>query len=180
MTRLTLVFDTETTGIPLHPAAKDSVQPRIIEWGGVLVDSESGEEVEALELLINPGVKLPPKITSITGITDDDLVGAATFAEAAPRLRPLFQRADALLAHNLPFDYTMMQLDLARAGVLAAWPWPQRLICTVQEHAEEWGRRPKLTELYKWYFGEPLAQTHRALDDVRALARIALESGVMK
>lgn len=175
---MTLVFDTETTGIPRHPRAKDSVQPRIIEWGGVLVN-EHGDVLDELDVLINPGQPLPPEITKITGITDDDLDGQPTFPEVAPQLRNMFERADTLLAHNLPFDRTMMELDLARAGI-TDWPWPPRNVCTVQEHAEEWGYRPNLKKLYQWYFNEPLAQSHRALDDVHALARIAIAAGVLK
>lgn len=173
-----LIFDTETTGIPKHPAAKDSIQPRIIEWGGVLVD-EHGEVLDEMELLINPGERLPEEIIKITGITDDDLIDQPRFVEVAETLRPMFAAAEMLIAHNLPFDRTMMELDLARNGI-TDWPWPARNVCTVQEHAEEWGYRPNLKKLYQWYFGEPLAQSHRALDDVKALARIAHAAGVLK
>lgn len=173
-----LIFDTETTGIPKHPAAKDEVQPRIIEWGGVLVN-EHGEVLDELDVLINPGQPLPDEIIKITGLTDEDLVDQPRFSALAETLRPMFAAADLLIAHNLPFDRTMMELDLARAGI-TDWPWPPRNVCTVQEHAEEWGYRPNLKKLYQWYFNEPLAQKHRALDDVHALARIAIAAGVVK
>lgn len=174
-----LIFDTETTGLILHPRAKDELQPHIIEWGGLLVD-ERGSELDELNVLINPGVKLDAKITKITGITDDDLDGLPIFAAFVPQIRAMFERADAMVAHNLPFDYGMMKLELARLGALEAWPWPRRMICTVQEHTEEWGRRPKLTELYEHYTGRPLAQSHRALDDVRALKEVCMAAGVLK
>lgn len=174
---ITLVFDTETTGIPLHPRAKVSGQPRIIEFGGVLVD-ERGKVIDELELLINPGVKLPQVITKITGLTDQDLACEPSFSDVADQIKFMFERADALLAHNLPFDSTMIQLELDRWRI-ANWPWPRYNICTVQEHAEEWGKRPKLTELYEHYKGVKLAQTHRALDDVLALADVAKMAGVL-
>ena len=170
-----LVFDTETTGIPKHPNAKRSVQPRIIEFGGVLVD-DRGEELDSLELLINPGIPLEPVITKITGLTDEDLRDAPGFAEASLQIRPLFAAADRLIAHNAPFDTRMFELDIERCAV-ADWPWPDQVLCTVQEHAEVWGRRPKLLELYEFYMNEPLEQTHRALDDVRALVNICLNCG---
>ena len=168
-----LIFDTETTGIPLHPAAKDSVQPRIIEWGGVLIDDQ-GEVQYELHLLINPGVRLPDEITKITGISDSDLIDQFSFAQVAGQLRHVFASADTLVAHNLPFDRKMMELELARNDI-QDWPWPRNNICTVQEHAEEWGYRPTLKKLYQWYFDKPLDQTHRALDDVYALAEIYKE-----
>lgn len=172
-----LIFDTETTGLPKHPAAKDEVQPRIIEWGGVLVDC-AGKILDEYDTLVNPGVSLPPEIVKITGITDEDLLDAPRFVEVAARVRELFASADLLVAHNLPFDRGLMELELARADI-TDWPWPEGQVCTVQEHAEEWGRRPKLLELHQEYFGEPLAQKHRALDDVYALARIAHAAGVL-
>lgn len=171
-----LVFDTETTGLPLHPHSKDEVQPRIIEWGGVLATPE-GEVVEELVVLVNPQQKLEAKITQITGLTDEDLADQPLFAERAPEIRPMFERASMMVAHNLPFDWTLMELEAARNGL--DWPQPSGL-CTVQEHAEEWGRRPRLLELYEWYFGEPLEQTHRALDDVKALLRICVAAGVLR
>lgn len=173
-----LIFDTETTGLILHPAAKDELQPHIIEWGGMVVD-EKGKELMTLDILIDPGIPLPPEITRITGIKPEDLVGKKQFSAVAPRIRKLFAAADVLIAHNLPFDHRMMCLDLARAGI-KSWPWPKHNLCTVQEHAEEWGRRPKLLELYEHYMGRPLEQTHRALDDVRALKEVCIAAGVLR
>jgi len=174
-----LIFDTETTGLTLHPRAKDEFQPRIIEWGGLLVD-ERGNELKELDVLINPGKPIPEHITSITGITDADVANQPPFSVAAQMLKPLFAAADVLVAHNLPFDHTMMELELRRAHLLDDWPWPKLNMCTVQEHAEEWGYRPKLTELYSFYTGHPLAQSHRALDDVRALKAVCIAAGLLQ
>jgi DNA polymerase-3 subunit epsilon len=174
-----LIFDTETTGLLLHPSAKLELQPQIIEWGGMLVN-EKGEELAHLDILINPGRALPSEIIKITGITDEDLALKPPFAVASPAIRDMFQRADALIAHNLPFDTGMMRNELARCDILEEWPWPPVNICTVQEHAEEWGYRPKMTELYQHYMGKPLAQTHRALDDVRALKEICIAAGILQ
>jgi len=174
---ITLVFDTETTGIPKHPNAQDEVQPRIIEFGGALVNSD-GEILKELNFLINPEQPLEDVITKITGLTDEDLADQPTFAERAPEILALFAEADALLAHNLPFDKTMMGLDIERAKV-KEWIWPGVEICTVQEHADDWGRRPKLTELYEHYTGEKLAQTHRAIEDVRALITVCKAAGAL-
>jgi DNA polymerase III epsilon subunit-like protein len=176
---ISLIFDTETTGLPLHPTAKAELQPRIIEWGGMLVNEE-GVELLALNFLIDPEIPIPAVITKITGITAEDLVGAQKFSEVAGLIHAMFENADQIIAHNLPFDSSLMRFELARCGLLERWPWPKIKLCTVQEHAEMWGRRPKLTELYEFYMGEPLAQTHRAIDDVRALRDVCIKSGVLK
>lgn len=177
-----LIFDTETTGLILHPAARDELQPRIIEWGGLLVD-KAGNELEELDILIRPeGATVSPEITKITGITPEQLHHRPIFKEVMHQLGALFTKADVLIAHNLPFDRRMMELELNRVHPMAVetWPWPRVMLCTVQEHAEEWGRRPKLTELYAHYMGRPLGQTHRALDDVRALKEICMAAGVLR
>ena len=183
---ISLVFDTETTGIPIHPNARMSVQPCIIEWGGVLVNS-AGEILDELDLLINPefiptdgsgNLLTKEKIVKISGIDTDILKDHPPFAEAAKKIRSFFERADQLVAHNLPFDYTMMELDLKRAEI-TDWPWPKILTCTVQEHFEDWGRFPKLLELYEFYTGKPLVQKHRALDDVMALVEVCKHCGVL-
>lgn len=173
-----LIFDTETTGLPLHPKAKDSLQPRIIEFGAALVNFENGDVLATESILINPGVPLPEVITKITGLTDDMLRDEPLFRDVAPRLEPMFAKADVIIAHNLPFDKRMMRLELARIGRLDDWPWPAVELCTVAEHMDTFGRRMKLKELYKYYNEKPLAQTHRALDDVMALASICRECGI--
>lgn len=172
-----LVFDTETTGLYKHPHAKMSVQPKIIEFGAALVNS-SGEVLEELSLLINPQEPLEEIITKITGLKDEDLVNQPTFPEVYEQIRDLFRKADAAIAHNLPFDSTLLNLELQRHR-LDDFVWPPFCICTVQETAPEWGRRAKLTELYERCTGGPLAQAHRALDDVMALVEVAKKLGIM-
>lgn len=171
-----LAFDTETTNLPLHPNAKDHLQPRIIEFAAAMVD-EHGVQQDSIVQLLDPAQKLDPKITKITGITDEDLRGQPAFKDFVPVLHDWFSEADFMVAHNLPFDWTLLTMELARCGQLADWPRPTP-ICTVQEHAERWGRRPRLLELYEEVMGEPLQQTHRALDDVAALVEILVATGV--
>ena len=170
-----LVFDTETTGLTLHPDAPLAKQPKIIELGAALVD-RNGQVVETLSQLVHPRESVTDEITKITGITNEMLADAPNFEECLPQLRHIFGQAFAVFAHNLPFDKAMLRNDLARAQVLD-FPWPRQEYCTVGLHKEQWGRNPKLTELYEFAMGRPLPQTHRALDDVQALveAIVALD-----
>lgn len=165
-----IVYDTETTGLTLHPNAPLSKQPRIIEFGCALLDKQ-GRVQETANVLIYPGEKLTPEITKITGITDADLEDALTFEQALPSLVRLFKQADTVMAHNLPFDKALLFYELARLEH-EGFPWPAREICTVGLYKEQWGRNPKMTELYLEVIGHPLQQTHRALDDVLALVEI--------
>jgi DNA polymerase-3 subunit epsilon len=162
------VFDTETTGLTLHPDAEHNKQPRCIEFGAVLLSSETGEILEERSQLINPGEALEAIITKITGITDADLKDAPSFAQVAHDIAAMFGRAGTMMAHNLPFDKAIIRGELARLPSME-FPWPENGICTVGLFKDEWGRNPKLTELYEELMGKPLPQTHRALDDVRAM-----------
>lgn len=176
MTKI-VVFDTETTGIPKHPKAKMEVQPKIIEFAGVVVD-EKGVVLRELELLFNPQEPLEEIITKITGLKDEDLANQPTFPELVGQLFDFFKGNDAVIAHNLPFDTAMIDLEMMRHD-LGAFHWPELKFCTVQENAEEWGRRPKLTEMYEKVKGEKLDQKHRALDDVLALVEVCVGTGIL-
>lgn len=174
-----VVWDTETTGLTLHDDAPDERQPRMIEFGGVLID-DRGAELDSLSLLVNPGIPLEPVITKVTGLTDEDLKDAPRFPEVADEITTFMARADIQVAHNLPFDESILNMELRRNNVLGLSAFlPRQKLCTAQTYAELWGKRPRLIQLYEKVMGEPLAQTHRALDDSRALAEIVVKEGLI-
>jgi DNA polymerase III epsilon subunit-like protein len=166
-----IIFDTETTGLTLHPSAGLALQPRMIEFGAVLMSLADGSVFEECNILINPGAPLPPEIVKITGITDDDLREAATFVDVLPQLRRIFGEAAAVVAHNLPFDRAILRGELLRAKP-ESFPWPSRETCTVGLYRAEWGHNPRLGELYEAIIGHPPKHAHRALGDVRTMVEI--------
>ncbi len=168
---LIAVFDTETTGLTLHPHAALDKQPRIIELGIALVRADSCEVVDTYNQLVQPGEEITDEITKITGITNAQLVGQPTFFHVRAELAEKFSRAQHVVAHNLPFDKAMLMNDWERSGG-GPFPWPAKEHCTVALYREMWGRNPRLIELYQFAMGKPLEQTHRALDDVLALVEI--------
>jgi len=166
-----IFFDTETTGLIRNLALHLSKQPHIIEIGAVTnvidIDAEYSQ-------LINPGIKLPEIITKITGLTDEDLKDAPTFAEAWEKLNGFFYGYDTLVAHNMPFDKSMMKFELRRMDV--EWPdsWPNKFIDTVQLARPLYkGKFMKLNALYEDLIG-PVKQAHRALDDAKMLRDVYL------
>ena len=169
---ITLIFDTETTGL-LKPSVSDlSEQPKIIELAVVAID-QSYERIREHSWLIYPAEELTPIITKITGLTNADLKGKPTFMEVLPEIEEAFLGACRLIAHNMPFDSGMLRNELTRCNRQYAFPYPPNQLCTVQLASDLiFGRRAKLTELYEKTIGKPLAQTHRALDDVNALVEI--------
>lgn len=165
------VFDTETTGLPLHPAAPLNKQPKIIEFAA-RVCTEKGSTDEQLTFLCNPGEKLEPIITKITGLTDDDLKSEKPFEAHLDEVQKFLDGCDGICAHNLPFDMQLVWFSVLRASRQKTWRWPKQLVCTVQMFQPRYGRRPKLTTLYEDLTGSKYPQTHRALDDVDALVEI--------
>jgi len=167
------VFDTETTGLTLHAAAPLEKQPKIIEFGGVILTD--GIVTAETSFLVNPGEPLEERIVEITGLTDADLRDKPPLSDWVEHLAEFFGCCGHVMAHNLPFDKAMLKNDLLRCGRWEDFPWPARETCTVGLYKEQWGRNPKLLELYQAVLGRPLAQTHRALDDVKALVEIIQE-----
>lgn len=168
----THVFDTETTGL-LKPGVADlKQQPKIIEFAVAEIDAEYNV-VAKHSWLINPGEDITPEITKITGLTNDDLRGKPTFIEVLPEIEEAFMGIHRLVAHNLPFDMGMLTNELRRIGREFAFPYPPNQVCTVQLASDMlYGRRARLIELYEKTMGKPLAQTHRAMDDVMALVEV--------
>jgi DNA polymerase III epsilon subunit-like protein len=171
------VWDSETTGLPLHPDAALHLQPKMIEFGGIITD---GFDIfDEVNFKINPEQKLESVITDITGITDDDLKDQPTFDHYIPDIRRYFEQARGRVSHNLAFDRGILSFDLRRYGkTLQDVNWfPGIEICTVEQTFQEYGKRKKLKDLYEELVG-PHTQTHRALEDVYMLHAICQKIGL--
>ena len=114
--------------------------------------------------------------TQLTGISEESVCGAPTFAELWPRLAPLLEDA-ILAAHNAPFDLGVLKRCLQAYEI--EWKPSVRYLCTVQMGRRLLpGQSHKLNNLCD-YYGIVL-QHHQADSDSRACAEILLryrESG---
>lgn len=95
-----VVFDLETTGLNNQPAM--GRMDRIIEIGAVKI--ENGTITEKFSSFIACPEKLSPEIVNLTGIHDEDLVGAPPVEKV---LADFFKFTDGcyLVGHNVQFDY---------------------------------------------------------------------------
>ena len=89
-----VAFDLETTGLSMR---KD----RIIEIGAVLM--KDGKELDRFQTFVDPGCKILPETTTLTGITNDMVKGAPTIVQALPKFME-FVGDRVLVAHNADFD----------------------------------------------------------------------------
>ena len=103
-----LVFlDLETTGAT---ASFD----RITEIG--LIEVEPGGSAAEWSTLVNPEMRIPPFIESLTGISNKMVALAPTFAEVADELRARLA-GTRLIAHNARFDYGFLKNEFARLAI---------------------------------------------------------------
>jgi hypothetical protein len=98
-----VILDLETTGA-------NPVYDRVTEVG--LIEVERGRSVAEWSTLVNPGTRIPPAIQSLTGITDEMVALAPTFAEIAP---PLLARLDESC-----WSHTTSALIMAFSGTSSA------------------------------------------------------------
>lgn len=103
-----VVIDVETTG---QSVAKGG--DRMIEIALVMI--ENNQITKQYNQLINPGKPIPPFISQLTSITDDDVITQPSFAEVVDDFMDFFEDA-VLVAHNVPFDLTFLNGELSRIG----------------------------------------------------------------
>ena len=157
------VLDLETTG-------GSPSSDRILEVGAVRV--ERGRIDGSFTTLVNPGVPIPPFISSMTGIREEMLAGAPSFPSVAEEIAR-FIGESVLVAHNLPFDLGFLNHELGRSsGFILANP----SLCTVRL-----GRRllPHLPDrrldTLADHYGMRFRDRHRALGDAEVTARLLLK-----
>ena len=155
------VVDVETTGMSARGA------DRITEIAIVHVDGETRRV--AFDSLVNPGRRIPPFITRLTGIDDALVAGAPRFAEVADRVLAALQ-GRVFVAHNARFDLSFLRAELERACDVVFRP---QQLCTVRlsRVLVPELRRRNLDSVIDW-FGITTDQRHRAAGDAIATAEV--------
>jgi DNA polymerase III subunit epsilon len=100
------ITDIETTGS--HASGNAIIEVAVIVW-------ENNEIVDEYQTLINPEVKLPAYISTLTGITDQMLVSAPLFEDIADDLWQVLSDC-VFVAHNVSFDYSFIKTAFAFVG----------------------------------------------------------------
>lgn len=170
-----IIFDTETTGLKAADAAPLTKQPYIIEFAAIKLDNETLEEIDRIEFLCKPPIELPPLITQITGIRQEDLQNEKPFKAYYQDLIKFFFGDYHMVAHKVDFDRDLLKFELMRIGKLLKFPWPTVHTCTIEKSMSLKNRQLKLQVLYKELFDEEFTEAHRAMKDVEALTRCVIE-----
>jgi DNA polymerase-3 subunit epsilon len=110
--------DLETTGAT-------SSHDRITEIGIVEVDEDGS--VREWQQLVNPGIRIPPFIEQLTGISNAMVADAPPFSAVAEETLQRL-RGRVFIAHNARFDYGFLKAEFKRVGM----PFRAEVLCTVK------------------------------------------------
>lgn len=164
------VFDCETTGT-------DTAVDEIVSLAVVRLDGD-GTETARYTSLVRPSRPIPAEASAVHGIDDDDVAGAPSFGEIAPRLLQLLDGA-VLVAHNAAFDLAMLRQAIHRVGLAYE---PTGVACTLEAFRllEPHATSHRLEAICERH-GVALDDAHEALGDVlatAALLRVLLREGL--
>ena len=156
LTRPIVFIDLETTGINL---AVD----RIVEIAIVKILPDGTKLVK--QKYINPGMRIPPTVTAIHGITDEMVKDAPTFKEVANELRQFIDHSDLSGYNSNRFDIPLLVEEFLRAGM--ELEMSNRKMVDVQQifHMNE---KRTLGAAYKFYCNKELDGAHSAEADASA------------
>jgi DNA polymerase-3 subunit epsilon len=155
-----VVVDLETTGLTPSTA-------QICEIGAVRIDGLL--QTGAFATFVDPGQRLAPAITALTGIADRDLCGAPRPQEAVRRFLG-FAGDAVLVAHNARFDLAFLDREVER---LTGRRLAGAVIDTVGLARRLVGGRCSLGSL-AYRLGTSVEPCHRALADAEATGEILL------
>lgn len=155
-----IVIDVETTG--LSPD-----DDRIIEVAAV--KCENDRIVDSFRSLINPGRRIPSKVTKLTGIKNTDVAGAPDMDTVAPELSEFIDNLP-LVAHNANFDIKFIANSFKRAGVSKGMLYIDTLALSRSAYPNI--PNHKLSTLINELGLLDHEQEHRAMSDVEATQRL--------
>ena len=160
LTRPIAFFDLETTGIKV---ATD----RIVELCIHRINADGSTKTKTLR--INPEVPIPPEVTAIHGITDEDVKDAPKFREVAHELAHFLDNCDLAGFNSNHFDIPLLVEEFLRAGV--DFELKGRRFVDIQNIFHKMEPR-NLHAAYKFYCDKELVNAHSAEADTIATFEI--------
>ncbi|OBZ08017.1 PolC-type DNA polymerase III [Bacillus sp. FJAT-26390] len=149
------VFDFETSGL-------DPAKERVIEMAAIRVIN--GIQVSEFRTFVKYDGKLAPKITELTGITDEHLVGGMEEKQAFMNLRRVMGPQSLLVAHNATFDLAFLHYAMFRIQEIN---FANKFLDTLSIARDRTPFPHKLENMCDKYEIK-LEGAHRALNDVEA------------
>jgi len=157
-----IILDLETTGTWIE---KD----KIIEIA-MIKFNPNGEKLN-FHSLVNPSIPIPPFVTELTGISDENVKDVPCFKDICNDVINFIGSSD-LAGFNIErFDLPLLEREIQEVGLNI--DFKNRKIFDAQKvyHINE---KRDLTSAYKFYCNKTLTNAHSALNDVEATYEILL------
>ncbi|MFD0619275.1 ATP-dependent DNA helicase DinG [Paenibacillus sp. GCM10027629] len=157
------VLDFETTG--------NQPTDEIIQVGLVIIDHDLSID-RIFTSLVKPSTNIPPFITQLTGISNDDVADAPTLDDVMMEMVPLLGDV-VLVAHHVAFDFNFLQQALDQTGYL---PFTGRILDTIDFLRICFPALTtyQLSAVTSW-FDIPHERPHQADSDALATAHVLLK-----
>jgi len=160
LSKALVVLDLETTGTWIE---KD----KIVEIA-LLKYHPSGSR-DVYHRRVNPGIPIPPAVSQLIGITNEDVRNEPVFSEIADEVLGFTAQCDFAGFNVERFDLPLLERELFQCG--RRFEWQNRTIYDAQKiyHLNE---RRDLTAAYNYYCQKNLENAHNALADAEATYEI--------
>lgn len=155
-------FDLETTGIDI---SKD----RIVEISILKVNPN--QSIESKTQRFNPTIPIPPEVSKIHGISDEDVKDAPTFTEEAKNIAKYIEGCDLAGYNSNKFDIPMLAEEFLRANQDFSVKNRKFIDVQVIFHKKE---QRTLSAAYKFYCNKDLENAHTAAADTQATYEVLL------
>lgn len=180
----------------------DPGQPHVVQLGAVLVDGDTRQIVSTIDLIAKPvDWVIPDDVAAIHGITTDYARHVGLPEQFLVHcLWSLWELCDVRIGHNESFDARITRIALKRYFEAEGEELPPgfsqppsdewkagKAECTanmatkimkmpatekMRASGRNFNKKPKLTEAYEYFKGQPLADAHKALADALATMEI--------
>ncbi len=155
-----IFFDLETTGT-------DNAKDRIVELAFVKIAPDGKREKYVKR--INPGIPIPPEVTLIHGISDEDVKNCQTFKQIAHTLYDWMKGCDLGGYNSSKFDLPLLAEEFLRAGINV--DFTERHMIDVQQIFFKMEART-LSAAYQFYCNKGLENAHSAEADINATIEV--------
>lgn len=156
-----VVFDTETTG--LQP---DDCQ--IIEFAALVLD-ENAKVIKEIDEFVKANY-IPPKITELTGITVRDTMGGISESDLLDVISEINIEPTLWIAHNAQFDLSFVRSTYTRNDRDFDDAFKNSdFLDTLTVYRDRAAKPHKLANAIEHYECKGVENSHRAIDDVKAL-----------
>ncbi len=153
-------FDLEATGT-------DPAKDRIVELAFVKIAPDGKQDKYVKR--INPNIPIPPEVTLIHGIADEDIKNSPLFKQIAHNLYEWLRGCDFGGYNSSKFDLPMLAEEFLRAGINV--DFTERNMIDVQQIFFKMESRT-LSAAYNFYCNKKLENAHSAEADILATIEV--------